>query len=69
MDVLLESKRFAIAPEATPVEREMTYPSIKAGVTIDWILIPKLWKFSNHRVLDSQLSDHRPVMADLLIAK
>lgn len=69
MDVLLKSKHFEIASETTPAEWNMTYPSIKAGVTIDWILIPKRWKFSNHRVLDSQLSDHRPVMADLLIAK
>lgn len=69
MDVLLKSKHFEIASESTPAEWNMTYPSIKAGVTIDWILIPKRWKFSNHRVLDSQLSDHRPVMADLLIAK
>ncbi len=67
MKVLLDSKHFAAAPEATPAEWNMTFPSIKPGWTIDWILIPKTWSFSKHRVLDTQLSDHLPVMADLLI--
>jgi endonuclease/exonuclease/phosphatase family metal-dependent hydrolase len=68
MDVLLESQHFAIAPKLAPTVAGMTYSSMQPDRVIDWILIPKTWSFSNYRVLLSDLSDHRPVVADLLIA-
>ncbi len=67
MDVLLESQHFAVTPESVPIVAGMTYSSMKPDRVIDWILIPKTWSFSNHRVILSDLSDHRPVVADLLI--
>jgi endonuclease/exonuclease/phosphatase family metal-dependent hydrolase len=69
MDVLLDSQRFAVTPESVPTVAGMTFSSMKPDRVIDWILIPKTWSFSDHRVLPSDLSDHRPVMADLLISR
>jgi endonuclease/exonuclease/phosphatase family metal-dependent hydrolase len=70
MDVLFGSNNFSVAPLTTKAdESNMTFPAVKPAWIIDWILIPNTWSFSGHRVLDDHLSDHRPVVADLLIPR
>ncbi len=63
IDVLTASDRFQIRPQAAPGVDEMTYPSTSPGQVIDWIMIPRAWRFVDYRTIESQLSDHRPVVA------
>ena len=62
MDVLIESRQFDLNAQA---QNEMTYPSPLPTRVIDWILNPIGWSFDDYHVISSQLSDHRPVVADL----
>lgn len=50
-------------PSASPEEK--TFSSEKPDRIIDWILLPRHAKFLNYRVLDTKLSDHRPVVAEV----
>ena len=65
MDVFDASGRFARRPESAPQEPGMTYPSIDGQSVIDWILIPESWQFRDYQVKLSELSDHRPVFAEI----
>lgn len=47
------------------VNDDLTFHSAKPRSVIDWILIPRNWKFLQYSVELSQLSDHRPVCADV----
>jgi len=44
---------------------DLTFHSVKPYTVIDWILIPHDWHFVQYTVELSQLSDHRPVYADV----
>jgi endonuclease/exonuclease/phosphatase family metal-dependent hydrolase len=68
IDVLDASGQFIRRPELAPQESGMTYPSIDGKSVIDWILIPKSWQFHDYQVKLSELSDHRPVIAEIHIA-
>ncbi len=65
MDLLLKSRRFEPHTQEMPTQNEMTYSSTVPTCVIDWILIPVDWRFAGYRIVASQLSDHRPVVADL----
>ena len=41
----------------------MTFRSDKPTHVIDWVMIPKSWEFQTYEVVDSTLSDHRPIVA------
>jgi endonuclease/exonuclease/phosphatase family metal-dependent hydrolase len=61
VELLLADGGFhASASETGPA----TFPANAPGQTIDWILHPRTWRVIDHRVIDTQLSDHRPVAAD-----
>jgi len=60
-----ESGLFQRHPMTVPEGAQMTFPADKAQQVIDWILIPKSFNLLQYRVLDSQLSDHRPVFLDV----
>jgi endonuclease/exonuclease/phosphatase family metal-dependent hydrolase len=49
----------------TLTDSNLTYHSVGPRSVIDWILIPSHWRFLRYRVALSQLSDHRPVYADV----
>jgi endonuclease/exonuclease/phosphatase family metal-dependent hydrolase len=67
MDVLDASRLFQRLPEQSPESpTELTYHSAQPEKTIDWILIPKDFRFIEYHVEDSPLSDHRPVVAEFL---
>ncbi|MBL8820364.1 MAG: endonuclease/exonuclease/phosphatase family protein [Planctomyces sp.] len=65
MDVLDASRVFHRLPEQPPESpAELTYHSAQPEKTIDWILIPKNFRFIKYHAEDSPLSDHRPVIAE-----
>ncbi len=65
MDVLDTSRLFQRLPDQPPGSPSAwTYHSAQPEKTIDWILIPKDFRFVEYRAEDSPLSDHRPVVAE-----
>jgi len=44
-------------------EGPATYPSDAPDRCIDYILAPRAWRLVDHRVIDDQVSDHRPVVS------
>ena len=64
---ILSLGRFRRQPADKPTDADCTYPSKAPDRVIDWILIPDDWRFEKFRVLSSQLSDHRPVVATVRI--
>jgi endonuclease/exonuclease/phosphatase family metal-dependent hydrolase len=40
-----------------------TFPADKPDRCIDYVLAPKAWRLVEHRVIDDQTSDHRPVVS------
>jgi endonuclease/exonuclease/phosphatase family metal-dependent hydrolase len=62
LDATGKFRRFPMTP---PDESAMTYPSIRGRSVIDWILIPASWRFREYRVIASELSDHRPIVAEV----
>jgi len=65
MDLIVESGEFELNAQEQPARKQMTYPSKSPTHVIDWILVPKGWRFSDYQILSSHLSDHRPVVADV----
>jgi endonuclease/exonuclease/phosphatase family metal-dependent hydrolase len=57
---------FRRRPDSPPEADRMTFHSTRPRVVIDWILIPDAWRFRDYRVILSELSDHRPVVADMV---
>jgi endonuclease/exonuclease/phosphatase family metal-dependent hydrolase len=57
---------FRRLPDTLNVEnRDLTFRADDPYCVIDWILIPRAWRFVKYRVEASILSDHRPVIADV----
>ena len=68
LDLLDASSLFQRRPEQAPDNStKLTYHSTQPKSVIDWVLAPKYWQFIDYRVELSALSDHRPVVADLLL--
>lgn len=65
MDLIVESGDLELNSQKPATREQMTYPSESPTHVIDWILVPKGWRFSDYHVLSSLLSDHRPVVADV----
>ncbi|MFO0915123.1 MAG: endonuclease/exonuclease/phosphatase family protein [Pirellulales bacterium] len=64
--LLDESQLFQRRPMDPPTATaEMTFHATEPRSVIDWILIPTNWKFVRYEVFPSELSDHRPVMAEV----
>lgn len=52
-------------PQQPPVsDQTLTFHSSAPKSVIDWILIPSGFQFSSYRVHPSELSDHRPIVAE-----
>jgi len=66
IEVFDQSGLFSRQPEtAPPEEQTLTFPSTEPRIVIDWIFITQESSFKDYRVLQSQLSDHLPVVADV----
>jgi endonuclease/exonuclease/phosphatase family metal-dependent hydrolase len=46
-------------------ESQFTFHSVGPACVIDWVLVPEDWELLQYEVVSSQLSDHRPVFADV----
>ena len=67
METIAAGKRFKRFPNDSPDQAEMTFSSDNPTRVIDWIMIPKHWKFEHYGVVSSELSDHRLVVTDVTI--
>ena len=65
MDVLRATGRWRRRPLATPRANELTFHSARPTRVIDWILVPRPWTVEAYEVLDTDLSDHLPVVANV----
>jgi len=63
IELLTASRLFQRFDIGTPDGNDFTFTSMQPHCVIDWILIPDDWTFLEYRVLQSDLSDHRPVVA------
>ncbi|QEG23591.1 endonuclease/exonuclease/phosphatase family protein [Mariniblastus fucicola] len=53
-------------PNNPPGEAELTFRSDSPEMIIDWILVSESLEFQSYRVVDSLLSDHRPILAEIV---
>ena len=67
LDVLVASKQFQILPQSPPGPAELTFSSYGPKSTIDWVMLPPDWAVESYEPVDSDLSDHRPVVASFKI--
>ncbi len=63
LDLLAGSGAIQLPPTKNPRVDDFTFSSTDPQRVIDWILIPPETRYAEYRVLPSELSDHRPVMA------
>ncbi len=64
---LLDQKGFVTLPVKKPGQGELTFSSANPKSVIDWIMVPPDWKIISKRVLKSSLSDHCPVIMDVML--
>ena len=69
MDLLLDSELLAVKSEETDAEHYLTFPSASPKMAIDWILSTPGIVQEKVSVIESDLSDHLMVTAQLSIAK
>lgn len=68
IDVFDQSKQFVRIPVDAPADaKAYTFRSDRPDRVIDWILVPKSLSVPDYWVEPSTLSDHRPVVADLML--
>ena len=67
IDMLDRANCLRRRPTEGPADSEYTFRSNVPDRTIDWIMISNDCQFNSYRAVDSQLSDHRPVVADVLL--
>lgn len=66
MDVLNQSGRFTPTPTRDSSDPSAySYRADRPARTIDWILLSEDYAVNDRKVLDSLLSDHRPVVAEV----
>ncbi|MBB6429016.1 endonuclease/exonuclease/phosphatase family protein [Algisphaera agarilytica] len=69
IDKIDASGLFARRPVDPPTDlAELTFHAEKPINVIDWIMITHDLAFEDYRVIDSLLSDHRPIVADLILS-
>jgi len=71
-DKLIDQTQFAYQPNSIEGSAEenpdaMTYSTLKPRSVIDWVLLSHELSMVEQEVVDSQLSDHRPVVATVEI--
>ena len=62
-DKLIEQTEFSFSPDSVDGTQSLTYSSTNPTSLIDWILISHELRLVEQEIIDSQLSDHRPVVA------
>jgi len=69
VDILTNSGLYSRFTADAPKGSDLTFRSDKPKSVIDWILIPVDAEFSSYQVKQSLLSDHLPVVSDVLLKK
>ena len=69
MDFLLREGRLQTRTETQLLPGHFTFTSYAPSEAIDWILVPANWEFTSYEVHDIQLSDHRPVVAEVRVKR
>ena len=64
-DKLIEQTEFSYSPNSIADTQSLTYSSIEPILLIDWILLSHGLRLVKQEIVDSQLSDHRPVVATM----
>jgi endonuclease/exonuclease/phosphatase family metal-dependent hydrolase len=64
---LLESRAYKTLPSGPLSDADLTYSSSHPMAVIDWILVPADWIIVGKRVIASSLSDHRPVVMEVVM--
>ena len=69
LTLLLEGGGFRTlpGPESGPAPEDLTFHAARPGVVIDWILVPPGWQIASKQVLPVDYSDHRPVIASVIM--
>ena len=63
------SDLFVRNPETAPPDKQsLTFPSTAPRIVIDWIFAPVDSRFENYQVIQSELSDHLPVAAEVNVS-
>lgn len=66
IEVLDASGSFRRLPDGAPPEDDaLTFPADGPNQVIDWVMIPRGWRFAEYQVVPARLSDHRPVAAGI----
>ena len=65
IEVFDDSNRLQRSAVDKDAKEQLTFHSAYPRSVIDWVLIPADWRFLDYKVLASDLSDHRPVYADI----
>ena len=65
---LIKATQLSYSPALTPTQPELTFPAFEPATTIDWVLFeePAL-SLIQQEVIQTQLSDHLPVVAELRV--
>ena len=61
-----EWQLFQRSPVENPAVSEMTFPSNAPAQVLDWILVPGEMEIVDYQVISMGLSDHLPVVADVV---
>ena len=61
------AKLFHRLPSAPPTDQQLTFHSAQPRSVIDWILLPRDWQVIDYSAIDSKLSDHRPVVTNVIL--
>ncbi|MDB4766197.1 endonuclease/exonuclease/phosphatase family protein [bacterium] len=64
-DKLIEQTQFSYSPDSVIGTQSLTYSTIEPKLLIDWILLSHELRLVKQEIIDSQLSDHRPVVATI----
>lgn len=69
LTLLLEGGGFRTLPDSGsgPAPEDLTFHAARPEVVIDWILVPPGWQITSKQVLPVDYSDHRPVIASVVM--
>lgn len=66
---LLETSGYKTLPAGPLDPADFTFSSVEPEAVIDWILVPPDWTIISRQVIDTQLSDHRPVIMEVQLGE
>ncbi|HUS38605.1 MAG TPA: endonuclease/exonuclease/phosphatase family protein [Pirellulales bacterium] len=69
VEVLLKDGWLSTIPQPPADARFLTFPSHQPDQVIDWIMVSEDLRFASYHVIQSNLSDHCPVVADVVFKK